>query len=257
MSGFSQRDRTILASTIAGRKDLRRRAGFRARSEHASRSLSRSRPPIESLAKNRSSGFAHLTKLRFAGGIGHAEVIIKRAAVSYRAIELATRQFYASSRVKSNHWSRRVSFTHASMASRSSRSLPSKKWSAPSITTSFFGCGTEAINASSFARGPNWSRAPLTNSLGFVHSRRKSNVYTRGSSVSAATGATGTPTPISARTRSSDWRLAIQLPLRKRIPQRSMEGETRDRASLARCGRRRLRPRRDHVLPDSVRFRES
>ena len=34
--------------------------------------------------------------------------------------------------------------------------------------TSFFGSGTEAASASSFDLGPNWSRAPLTNSLGLA-----------------------------------------------------------------------------------------
>src|SRR5579872_3834888 len=49
----------------------------------------------------------------------------------------------------------KVSPIHFSIASRSSRRRPSKKWLAPSIITSFFGSGIDDSNASNFARGPN------------------------------------------------------------------------------------------------------
>src|ERR1700760_958284 len=48
-----------------------------------------------------------------------------------------------------------VSLTHASMASLISRNRPSKKWSALSMMTSFFGSSKEVTSCSRLARGPN------------------------------------------------------------------------------------------------------
>src|SRR5438445_13236774 len=45
----------------------------------------------------------------------------------------------------------RNSLTQFSIVSRNSRRRPSKKWSAPSIRTSFFGSTKEFTNSSSFA----------------------------------------------------------------------------------------------------------
>ena len=56
------------------------------------------------------------------------------------------------------HWTAfrcKVSVIHPSIDSRSSLRRPSKKWSAPSMITSFFGSGMELTSFSSAGRGPN------------------------------------------------------------------------------------------------------
>ena len=78
--------------------------------------------------------------------------------------------------VRSTFWPQarcKVVPTHSSRLWRSSRNRPAKKWSAPSMSTSRFGSGTERTSSSSLAIGPNWSREPLTNSFGLAQLRRK------------------------------------------------------------------------------------
>src|SRR5271156_27501 len=82
------------------------------------------------VAKDLASSVAHLLKLRSAVSVRHGQDYKDGSrAISCRP--------------------------QPSIVSRSSRNRPSKKWSPPSISTSFFGSGTDAIRASSFARGPN------------------------------------------------------------------------------------------------------
>ena len=123
--------------------------------------------------ENREGGRPHLPNLRFLGPIEHAE---DYRGIIKRIISRARLRCAPQSQPKAGGGEITVSFTHASIASRNSRKRPSKKWSAPSIKTNFLGSDMDAASASNFARGPNWSRAPLIKSFGSKQDSKNSKV---------------------------------------------------------------------------------
>src|SRR6266852_48551 len=109
------------------------------------------------MLNNLPGGVTHLAELilALAWGLCHRQDYRRQKAVGSWSSRLSATRFNSLPFEPEPHQPTRNSLTQFSIVSRNSRRRPSKKWSAPSIRTSFFGSAKEFTNCSIFTRGPN------------------------------------------------------------------------------------------------------